>query len=95
MASPAATCLGRGGMVLLGRFGGGKEIVGSGRRKKHAPAAAAHHAEAGKTGTRRQAGAWAAGIVQPARRTMAIGGPSDFPPTWPGCAAAEPAESVI
>ena len=56
MASPAATCLGRGGMVLLGRFGGGKEIVGSGRRKKHAPAAAAHHAEAGKTGTRRQAG---------------------------------------
>jgi len=43
-------------MVLLGRFGGGKEIVGSGRRKKHAPAAAAHHAEAGKTGTRRQAG---------------------------------------
>jgi len=42
----------------------------------------------------RQAGAWAAGIVQPARRTIAIGGPRDFGPTWPGCASASPGAFV-
>jgi len=85
-------------MVLLGRFGGGKEIVGSGRRKKHAPAAAAHHAEAGKTGTRRQASrcvgrrnSSASQADDSHRRAQGFWADVAWPP---GCASASPGAFV-